>query len=136
MQLHNRDGICNGDTGRILAITKDPETDSTLVEIDFGDGRVVRYGTDALDTVELAYAMTIHKSQGSEYQTVILPLLSSAYIMLQRNLVYTGITRAKKRVILVGQKQALFMAIHRQTPNSRHSVLANEISMLFSEKEV
>lgn len=136
VQLHNRDGICNGDTGRILAITKDPETDSTLVEIDFGDGRVVRYGTDALDTVELAYAMTIHKSQGSEYQTVILPLLSSAYIMLQRNLVYTGITRAKKRVILVGQKQALFMAIHRQTPNSRHSVLANEISMLFSEKEV
>ena len=67
---------------------------------------------------------------------MILPLLSSAYIMLQRNLVYTGITRAKKRVILVGQKQALFMAIHRQTPNSRHSVLANEISMLFSEKEV
>ena len=84
---------------------------------------------------QLAYALTVHKSQGGEYAVVILPLLPGFYKLLSRNLVYTAITRAKKRVILVGQKKALYMAIHKDGSDQRNSMLANRLSALFSYKD-
>ena len=87
--------------------------------MDFGAGRTLEYGVDDLSNVDLAYATTIHKAMGSEYETVIMPLLKAHTIMMYRNLLYTGITRAKKRVVLIGQKQVLFMAIHRNEIGKR-----------------
>ena len=109
----------------------DPDDHATTVEIEFSDKRLVQYNEEDMDNIELAYAMTIHKSQGSEYATVIMPLLTSYYIMLRSNLIYTGITRAKQKVILVGQKQALFMAIHKNDVDSRNSLLDSLIPQLF-----
>lgn len=106
--------------------------------MEFSDARTVEYGKEDLDIVELSYAMTIHKSQGSEYDTIILPILTSFYIMLRRNLIYTAITRAKKKVILVGQKQALYMAIHRNDIDKRNTLLGERIvrchAKLFQEQ--
>ena len=75
------------------------------------DGRDVIYSFDELDELVLCYATTIHKSQGSEYPVVIIPISTQQFMMLKRNLVYTGVTRGKKLVVVVGQKKALFMAI-------------------------
>jgi len=77
--------------------------------------------------LDLAYATTIHKAMGSEYDTVIMPLLKAHTVMLYRNLLYTGITRAKKRVVLIGQKQVLFMAIHRNEIGKRNTLLGERI---------
>lgn len=88
--------------------------------------------------LDLAYALTIHKSQGTEFSTIIVPLLKRYYTMLQRNLVYTGITRAKKKVIIVGQRAAMFMAIHESKVDDRNSLLGERIKLLWnkaSEKE-
>lgn len=103
--------------------------------IEFSDHRVATYRPADLEHVDLAYAMTIHKSQGSEYATVIIPLLSGQYIMLRRNLLYTGITRAKQKVILVGQKQALYTAIHRTDEAQRNSTLKLRLRRLFPEQK-
>ena len=78
--------------------------------IDF-DGRAVPFQFGELDQVALAYATTIHKSQGSEYPVVVIPVLTQHYAMLQRNLLYTGVTRGKRLVILLGQKKAVAMAV-------------------------
>ena len=75
------------------------------------DGRSVTYGFGELDMLVPAYAATIHKSQGSEYPAVIIPLLTQHYAMLQRNLLYTGVTRGKRLVVLVGQKKAVAIAV-------------------------
>ena len=81
--------------------------------------------------LDLAYATTIHKAMGSEYETVIMPLLKAHTVMLYRNLLYTGITRAKKRVVLIGQKQVLFMAIHRNEIVKRNTLLGKRIGMYY-----
>ena len=99
--------------------------------MDFGAGRTLEYGVDDLSNVDLAYATTIHKAMGSEYETVIMPLLKAHTIMMYRNLLYTGITRAKKRVVLIGQKQVLFMAIHRNEIGKRNTLLGMRIQMYF-----
>jgi exodeoxyribonuclease V alpha subunit len=80
-----------------------------------------------MDDIDFSYCLTIHKSQGSEYPCVIIPLLMENYIMLRRNLLYTAITRAKEKVILIGQKQALFTAIHKNDVDKRNTVLADRI---------
>ena len=134
VQTKNRGEISNGDTGTIRAIAKNEDEELT-VTIDFGDGRMAQYGEAEMESVQLAYALTIHKSQGAEYAVVILPMLQSFYKLLSRNLIYTAITRAKKRVILVGQKKALYMAIHRDGSDRRNSLLANQLSALFSYDE-
>ena len=121
MQTRNNDSISNGDIGRIRKVDKGSNGDYT-VTIDF-NGRKVEYGPEDMESIELAYATTIHKSQGSEYPIVIIPMLTEAYIMLQRNLIYTAITRAKEKVIIVGQKKALFTAIHRAETAKRNTVL-------------
>ena len=98
--------VYNGDIGRIVSV--DPDKAELVIRFDERD---VPYRFDELDQVALAYATTIHKSQGSEYPAVVLPLTTQHYPMLQRNLVYTGVTRGKRLVVLVGQKRALAMAV-------------------------
>lgn len=101
--------------------------------IEFSDGIRADYHERELDIVDLAYATTIHKSQGSEYSTVIIPVLMSHYIMLKRNLVYTAITRAKKKVILIGEKRALMAAIHKNDSVKRNTLLAERIKKYVDE---
>jgi exodeoxyribonuclease V alpha subunit len=89
--------------------------------------RVVEYQQQEADQLLLAYAVTVHKSQGSEFPVVIMPLLSQHYVMLQRNLLYTGMTRAKKLLILVGSRRALATAVNNNTPMQRQTMLANRL---------
>jgi exodeoxyribonuclease V alpha subunit len=87
------------------------------------DGRTVTYGFGELDALVLAYAATIHKSQGSEYPVVVIPVMTQHYTMLQRNLLYTGVTRGKRLVVLVGQKKAVAIAVHNVSGRRRWSKL-------------
>ena len=103
----------NGDIGRIAAI--DTEGQAVTVTI---DGREVLYDFSELDELSHAYAVSIHKSQGSEYPAVVIPILTQHYILLQRNLLYTGVTRGKKLVVIVGTEKALAIAIKNNRPKS------------------
>lgn len=107
------------------------DEDGTRVGLDFGVGRELEYGIEDMVNLDLAYATTIHKAMGSEYDTVIMPLLKAHTVMLYRNLLYTGITRAKKRVVLIGQKQVLFMAIHRNEIGKRNTLLGERIHLYY-----
>ncbi|MDI3305881.1 MAG: ATP-dependent RecD-like DNA helicase [Acetobacteraceae bacterium] len=110
--------VYNGDLGVITRI--DAEEGELLVDF---DGREVAYGFDELDELVLAYATTVHKSQGSEYPAVVIPLTTQHYPMLQRNLVYTGVTRGKRLVVLVGSRRALSIAVQGQQTRRRWSKL-------------
>ncbi len=134
LQMKNMGDVSNGDVGFVKNIYIGEDNDSTIT-VSFGDGRFHEYTTDELDMLELAYAMTIHKSQGSEYNTIIIPMLASYYIMLRRNLIYTAITRAKKKVIIVGEKKAVYMAIHKNDIDGRNTRLAERIQRLRSEQK-
>lgn len=120
IQLRNNydKDIYNGDIG---LITKIDNSDEKL-EVDF-NGKIVGYEYSELDDIALAYAITVHKSQGSEYPCVIMPITTSHYIMLQRNLLYTAVTRASQMLVLVGSKQALTMAIKNKKAKSRFTSL-------------
>jgi len=127
MQTKNNNEISNGDIGRIRQIVKFPNG-GYEVHIDFDGGRKAEYGPEEMATIDLAYATTIHKSQGSEYPVVIIPILNEAYIMLQRNLIYTAITRAKEKVVIVGQREAFFKAIHKVDVSLRNTRLGELIA--------
>jgi exodeoxyribonuclease V alpha subunit len=127
MQTKNNGEISNGDIGRIHGIEKGRDGDYE-VQIDFGGDRRAVYGPEEMQSIDLAYATTIHKSQGSEYPVVIIPILNEANIMLQRNLIYTAITRATEKAIIVGQKEAFFRAIHRADAVKRNTVLGQLIA--------
>jgi exodeoxyribonuclease V alpha subunit len=119
--------VFNGDVGTIDAIDSDNSELSVLFptsEAGAAGSRAVVYGWGELDTLVPAYACTIHKSQGSEYPAVVIPLLTQHYAMLQRNLVYTGLTRGKLLVVLVGQKKALAMAVKNHLGRRRYTKLA------------
>ena len=135
MQIKNKGDVSNGDVGIVTSVHASEENDSTIT-ITFSDERVVEYTAEDLDVIELAYAVTIHKSQGSEYHTVIIPLLKAFYVMLRRNLIYTAITRAKERVILVGQKQALFTAISRNDVDHRNTLLGERIRNALEQMQI
>lgn len=128
MQIQNNydKEVFNGDIGYIETIRNE---DRELI-IRF-DERRIAYDFDELDEIVLAYACTIHKSQGSEYPVVVMPLMMQHYMMLQKNLIYTGVTRGKKLVILVGQRKALSIAVksHRQN-NPRYSKLKEWLQLL------
>ena len=113
-------GVFNGDVGKVSDIG------SGTITVDF-DGRYADYPFEILNELDLCYATTIHKSQGSEYDTVIIPLLAAHKILLSINLFYTAITRAKRRVILVGQKKALFMALAKSGRAKRNTLLAERM---------
>lgn len=127
MQLRNNydKEVFNGDLGYIERVDME---DRTLF-VCF-DGRTVEYDVSELDELTLAYATTIHKSQGSEYPIVVMPVLMTHYVMLQRNLIYTGITRAKKICVLVGTKKALSFAIRNLSVLKRNTKLKERLNGL------
>jgi exodeoxyribonuclease V alpha subunit len=110
--------VFNGDIGQVTRI----EPDERRVIVRF-DQREVAYEYDELDEVSLAYAITIHKAQGSEFPAVVIPLAMQQFLLLQRNLLYTGVTRGRRLVVLVGQRQALSMAVRNHHTQHRHSGL-------------
>jgi exodeoxyribonuclease V alpha subunit len=112
----------NGDIGQVVKI--DPVEREVTIRF---DQREVVYDFGELDEVSLAYAITIHKSQGSEFPSVIIPLATQQYLLLQRNLVYTGITRGKKLVVLIGQRKALGMAVKNNRTQNRFSGLLERL---------
>ena len=120
MQIENNydKEVYNGDLGIVSRI----DVEAGELAVDF-EGREVIYGVGELDELVLAYATTIHKSQGSEYAVVVIPLTTQHYTMLQRNLIYTGVTRGKRLVILVGQRQALAIAVKGKQTRRRWSKL-------------
>jgi exodeoxyribonuclease V alpha subunit len=123
-QRNNYDkGVYNGDLGRIAAI--DPSEQSVAVRF---DDREVPYDFSDLDELTLAYAVTVHKSQGSEYPAVILPLHTTHYPMLQRNLLYTAITRAKRLLVLVGTRKAVAIATKNDATRRRYSQLRERLA--------
>lgn len=126
IQTKNNESVSNGDVGIIERIYKD-EDGETQIDIKLFDGRAVTYSEDLMDDVDWSYCITIHKSQGTEVPTAIIPLMKEHYIMLRRNLLYTAISRAKEKVILIGQRQAVYMAIHRSDVDKRNTVFADRI---------
>ena len=124
MQIRNNydKEVFNGDIG--VVASADPEERSLTVDF---DGRSIVYDISELDELVLAYATTIHKSQGSEYPIVVMPVMMNHYVMLQRNLIYTGITRAKKILVLVGTKKALAYAVRHVTVADRNTMLKERL---------
>lgn len=114
-------GVFNGDIGYITLL------DTVHVRVQFGDEMEVEYETAELNQLQLAYCMTVHKSQGSEYPVVILPLVPGHHVMLQRTLLYTAVTRAKKLVILLGTKAALNTAVANDRTKKRYTLLAERL---------
>ena len=131
MQTRNHDDVSNGDIGTITGITK--IANDVCVHVDFGDGRVKEYDSTDLEMLDLGYATTIHKSQGSEYRSVIINLQCAHSLMLTRPLVYTAITRGKDRVILVGERKALCIAIKKTDTEKRGTCLAHRLQALSKE---
>lgn len=131
MQVRNnydRD-VFNGDIGRVHGIEDD------ILRVRFQD-RVLEYEFSELDELVLAYAMSVHKSQGAEFRAVVMPLTTQHYMMLQRNLLYTAITRARELVVLVGTKQALGMAVRNNQVAERHTTLSQRIRAGLVEESV
>ena len=116
-------GIFNGDMGVIRTINEFSE----LITVEFDEGRFVEYSYKQLEELELAYAITIHKSQGSEYPAVILPLLTGPQLLMNRNLLYTAVTRAKKCVCLVGSTDTFYEMVENQREQKRYSGLCDRI---------
>ncbi len=125
--------IMNGDIGQILSITKVDDKDALLIDF---DGRVVTYFAKDLDNLKLAYAISIHKSQGSEFDNVILPILPSYSIMLKKKLIYTAITRAKKKLIVLGKLETLEYSIHNPDPVRQTSLYQRIENVLASDIKI
>lgn len=124
MQIRNNydKEVFNGDIGTISKV----DMEERNLTVDF-DGREINYDISELDELTLAYATTIHKSQGSEYPIVVMPMTMSHFIMLQRNLLYTGVTRAKKILVLIGEKKALYYAIKNEMTAARNTKLSERL---------
>jgi exodeoxyribonuclease V alpha subunit len=128
MQLRNNydkgtAGVFNGSVGQITAISLEDQELRVLLDED----EEVGYGFDELDELTHAYAVSIHRSQGSEYPCVVLPVTTSAWLMLQRNLLYTAVTRAKRIVVLVGSRRALAKAVRTQGAGRRYTALTERL---------
>jgi exodeoxyribonuclease V alpha subunit len=124
MQIKNNydKDVFNGDIGRIKSI--DQENQVILVSF---DGRDVPYDYADLDEIVLAYAVSVHKSQGSEYPAVIIPLLTQHYVLLQRNLIYTAVTRGRRLVVMVGARKALSIGIKNVGTQKRFTYLSQRL---------
>ena len=126
MQIRNNydKDVYNGDLGRIVRLDLEMHT----LVVDF-DGRPVTYDFLELDELVHAYAISVHKAQGSEYPAVVLPIMTTHYVMLQRNLLYTAITRAQRLVVLVGEPRAIAIAVRNARPLARYSGLATKLAL-------
>lgn len=126
IQTHNNydKEVFNGDIGHILSI----ETEPLKINVRYDAGRVVAYEPGELDELQLAYALTIHKSQGSEFPCVIIPVSTQHYVLLERSLIYTAVTRARKLVVLVGDERALEMAVRKQESRRRYTGLRESLA--------
>ena len=124
MQIRNDydKDVYNGDIGFVSKV----DLEERELTVSF-EGREAVYDVSELDGLALAYATTIHKAQGSEYPVVVMPFMMSHYIMLQRNLLYTGVTRAKKILVMVGQRKAIHYAIHNDEAVKRNTRLAERL---------
>ena len=120
MQIKNNydKEVFNGDIGRIVKI--DQENQELFISF---EGREVAYDYTDLDEIVLAYAVSVHKSHGSEYPAMIMPILTQHYVLLQRNLIYTGVTRGRKLVVLVGTKRALAIGVRNDKTQRRYTHL-------------
>ena len=127
MQIRNNydKDVFNGDIGTIESV----DTEDRSLKVDF-DSKIVEYDVSELDELTLAYATTIHKSQGSEYPIVVIPVLMNHFVMLQRNLIYTGITRAKRVLVLVGTRKALAYAVRNVVVQKRNTMLKDRLQRL------
>lgn len=124
MQIRNNydKEVFNGDIGTITNV----DTEERELSVDF-DGREIIYDVTELDELVLSYAITIHKAQGSEFPIVVMPFTMSHYVMLQRNLLYTGVTRAKKVLLLIGEKKAIYYAIRNEMTADRNTKLSQRL---------
>nr|HQH11198.1 ATP-binding domain-containing protein [Candidatus Sumerlaeota bacterium] len=127
MQLRNNydKDVYNGDVGIVVGFDREFQT----LRVRF-EGRVIDYEFSELEDLTLAYAITVHKAQGSEYPAVVIPVMTQHYIMLQRNLLYTAVTRGKKLVCLIGTKKALAIAVRNAKHAERNSALAEWMQAL------
>ena len=125
MQIRNNydKEVFNGDLGRIRSI--DPDSREVIISF---DGRDVVYHFSELDEIVLAYAVSVHKSQGSEYPAVVIPILTQHYMLLQRNLIYTAVTRGEKLVVMVGSKKALSIAVNNNRMEKRYTYLSKRLA--------
>lgn len=128
-QLNSGTGVFNGDCGIIREINLFSET----LTVEFEEGKTVEYGFALLDELELAYAVTIHKSQGSEYPAVVMPLLTGPRMLFNRNLLYTAVTRAKKCVTIVGKQDTVEMMIANESDLRRYSSLDTQIKNMYEK---
>ena len=110
-----------------MGIVKKINTYAETVTVEFDEGRIVEYPFKMLEELELAYAITIHKSQGSEYPAVVIPLLSGPRMLMNRNLLYTAVTRARKCVTLVGNEKTFYEMVENITEQKRYSGLRDRI---------
>ena len=123
--------VYNGDIGIIARIDREYQE----VTVDY-EGRLVVYDYNDLDEIVLAYAISVHKSQGSEYPAVVMPIHTQHYMLLQRNLLYTGITRGKKLVVVVGMKKAMAMAVQNNKPQKRYTYLKKRLQCMSLKKAI
>nr|MCR4842725.1 ATP-dependent RecD-like DNA helicase [Eubacterium sp.] len=124
-------GVFNGETGKIRLINDFART----VEVEFDEGKIVEYEYASLGEIEPAYAVTVHKSQGSEYPAVILPLFEGPRPLLNRNLLYTAVTRARQCVVIVGDEKVFYRMIENASEKERYSGLSDRIEELLSKLE-
>ena len=131
MQVRNNydKEVYNGDLGRIVRIDREEHQ----LWVRFEQGEVV-YAWSELDELNLAYAISVHKSQGSEYPAVVCPLHTSHYVMLQRNLLYTALSRGRRLVVMVGTRQAVAIAVRNARLRERHSCLPDCLRREFAER--
>lgn len=124
--IEKGDGVFNGDMG----IVREINTFSELLTVEYDECRFVEYSFKQLDELELAYAITIHKAQGSEYPAVVIPLLNGPRMLMNRNLLYTAVTRARKCVTLVGSPNTFYQMVENEFEQKRYTTLQERIKEL------
>ena len=119
-------GVFNGDIGYVRAI----DAENNALTVRFEDDRVARYDREMLQELELAYCMSVHKSQGSEFDCIVMPLISGPPMLMTRNLLYTAVTRAKKLVVLTGRPECVYAMVNNDHIQARYSSLAVRLKQL------
>ena len=117
-------GLFNGDMGKIIEI----DTLNEIISVEFDEGKVARYERKEFKELQLSYAITVHKSQGSEFSMVVMPIANYGPVLGTKNLLYTGITRGKDNVVLLGDEKALIRMIHCNTSRDRNSGMKDRLS--------